>query len=45
MGDLVPPDSAHALFCKSGFSPGVRAWAKQRAAVLRTPADLLAPFA
>lgn len=44
MGDVVRPDAAHALFCKSGFTEDVRRWARPGRAVLRTPAGLLAPL-
>ncbi|HEV8635473.1 MAG TPA: ATP-binding protein [Chloroflexota bacterium] len=44
LGDRVRPEAAHALFCKTGFTEPVRAWAAQRGAVLCTPADLLAAF-
>jgi len=44
MGELVRPDAAHVLFCKSGFTDTVQNWASGNGALLRTPADLLAPF-
>ena len=45
MGGLVRPDAVHALFSKSGFTEQVHGWAAGTRTVLRTPAELLAPFA
>jgi hypothetical protein len=44
IGDLVRPDATHVLFCKSGFTDAVRAWASGNGALLHAPADLVAPL-